>query len=54
MKSVKPKGAPYIKVNMEISKFLVIQTIQAIDGSVKHVRKLRRLQKYMKEKPQGP
>ena len=54
MKSVRLKGAPYEKVNMEISKFLAIQTIQAIGGSVKRVRKLRKLQRYMKAKPQGP
>ena len=54
MKSVRPKGVIFDKVNMENSNFLVIQTTQAIDGYVKHVRKQSKLQKYMKEKLLGP
>ena len=54
MKNVKLKGVLYAKVIMEISKFLAIQTIQGTGGSVEHVRKPRKSQKFMKGRPQGP
>ena len=54
MKSVRPKGVLYAKENMEISKYLAVQTIPGIGGSVERVRKTKMSQRFMKGKLQGP